>query len=92
MSERKYVYYGEIERFGYTLQCFGRTEEEVRNALIEEYVKSYKKRNNGADPRKAYELMQKESDDYDEDDALYYETFLDELYIDKQEFGHVKWN
>lgn len=92
MSEMKYVYYGEIERFGYTLQCFGRTEEEVRNALIEEYVESYKKRNNGSDPRKAYELMQEESDDYDLCDALYYETFLDELYIDRKELGHVEWS
>lgn len=93
MAARKYVYFSEIERFGYTLRCIGRTEDEVRNAMIEEYVKNYKATNDGADPRKAYELIKSgvdETDEY-EIDASYYETFLEELYVDKVEFGNVKW-
>ena len=91
MAARKYIYFGEIYRFGYTLHCIDTSEEKVRNALIEEYVKTYKQRNCGSDPRKAYELRESGADDYDEEDAEYYKTFLDELYIQRREFGEVYW-
>jgi hypothetical protein len=55
--ERKYIYFSEIERFGYTLQCIALTEEECKKAMVAEYVKVYK-RENGTDPEEAYKWME----------------------------------
>lgn len=85
------VWFCEIERFGYTLQVIGRTKEEAKEAIIKEYVRAYKQQNDGADPQQAYLLKQSGSEEYDSIDAEYFETFLDELYIEKREFGKVKW-
>ena len=97
MANIKYVYYGASERFGYELQCIGLTEEEVRESLINEYVRVYTQRN-GSNPKEAYEWVQEnqdneDMDDYDEysEDAEYYETFIDELFIEKRELGVVEW-
>lgn len=91
MAARKYIYFGEIYRFGYTLHCIDTSEEKVRNALIEEYVKTYKKCNDGADPKSEYELKESGSDEYNSDDAEYYEAFLDDLCIQKRKLGEVEW-
>lgn len=77
MNNKQYVYFGEIERFGYTMHCIGNSEQEVKEALIKAYIESYKKVN-GADPRK--------------DGTDYYDLFLDELYIEKREIGKVYWD
>lgn len=82
MANRKYIYFAEIERFGYTLQCIGFTEEEVRENLINEYIKAYT-RINGIDPRE-----DEETDYFGEN---YFKTFLDELNIEKRELGKVEW-
>ena len=76
-SVGKSYYFAESERFGYTLHCVGATEKEVEQAMIEAYVNAYKDEN-GFDPR------EEEFDDY--------ETFLDELYIEKREYGKVYWD
>lgn len=74
------IWFSEIERFGYTLQCIGNSEKEVLDAMINEYIKVYKKRN-GVDP----------SVEGDADDKEYYEVFLEELCIEKRELGKVEW-
>ena len=100
MAKRKYIYFSEIERFGYTLQCIALTEEECRKAMIDEYVKTYKYENK-TDPKEAYEWMEANKDREDleeldeyyeyETDAEYFSDFLEELYIDKRELGEVEW-
>lgn len=82
MAKRKYIYFAEVERFGYTLQCVGLSEEEVRNAMIDEYIKTYIDRN-GVDPR--------DEDEVDRYGDHYFTVFLDELYVDKREINKVEW-
>lgn len=79
MKNNNYVYFAEIERFGYTLQVIGRTEKECKDAMINEYVRTYKDEN-GVDPRKG-----------DEIDKEYFDTFMDEMNIEKREFGKIEW-
>ena len=83
MAARKYIYFCETDRFGYTLQVIGRTEEEARQAMIEEYIKTYK-RLNGVDPRD-------EDISYYSDYRSYLDVFLEELNVEKREFGKVEW-
>ena len=100
MAKRKYVYFGEIDRFGYTWQCITLTEEECREAMIAEYIRMYKKEN-GTNPKEAYDWMEankvredlEELDEYYdyETDAEYFSDFLEELYIEKRELGVVEW-
>ena len=78
MAKRKYIYFCEVERFGYTLQVIGLTEEETRQAMINEYVKTYTKIN-GFDPREEI------------DERTDYDVFIDELYVSKRELGVVEW-
>lgn len=73
----KTYYFGVAERFDYSLNCIGLSEKEVKTALINKYIEVYKDIN-GVDPR--------------EDGTDYYETFLNELYIEKREFGKVYWD
>lgn len=74
------VYYGQLERFGYTLTAIGRTEREVRKALEKEYVETYISEN-GADPR----------EEFWDDGESYYKVAMDEMYIDEFTFGKVEW-
>ena len=100
MAKRKYIYFCEVERFGYTLQCIALTEKECKRAMIDEYVRAYKQQN-GTDPEEAYEWMRKnknrddieELDEYYEyeDDAEYFKTFLEELNAEKRELNIVEW-
>lgn len=71
------IYYGRSERFGYTMHCIGTSSKEVKQALINEYIKAYKQYN-GVDPRK--------------DGTDYYKIFLRELYIECRETGKVYWD
>lgn len=91
MAKKKYVYFCETERFGYTLQVIGNTEEEAREAMIEEYIRTYKKWNDGANPRQEYLLKEEGSDEYNDEDADCCATFIEELYVDKREYGVVEW-
>lgn len=78
MAQLKYIYFCEIDRFGYTLQAIGLTEREARQAIIDEYIKTYIK-NNGINPRT------------DPDGRYDYNVFINELYVDKREIGAVVW-
>lgn len=40
-TPRDGVWFWELNRFGYYLKVFGRTKEEVFNAMSEEYIKTY---------------------------------------------------
>ena len=80
MAKRKYVYYAEIERFGYTLSTIALTEEEARDAITKEYVDSFKKEN-GKHPSKSIAYG----------DRTYMDIFNDELCVTKREFGKVAW-
>lgn len=80
MAKRKYVYYAEIERFGYTLNVIGLTEEEARDAITKEYVDAFKKEN-GKHPSKSIAYG----------DRTYMDIFNDELCVTKREFGKVAW-
>lgn len=86
MAKRKYIYFAEIERFGYTLQCIGLTENEVRQAMINKYIETYKNINR-VDPS----IPDEEDNEYYEGDYSYYKTFLDELYVEKRELLKVEW-
>lgn len=79
MAKRKYVYFGEVERFGYMLECIGLTEQETKEAMINEYVRAYKNKN-GVDPREG-----------DDEDKKYYNNFIEDLSISKRELGVVEW-
>lgn len=75
------VWLGELYRFGYTLQVVGRTEEEVRDALMREYVRTYKQINDGADP--------KEDEWYDGES--YYDEAVECIELTEMTFGKVEW-
>ena len=83
MAARKYIYFCETDRFGYTLQVIGRTEEEAKQAMINEYLKTYR-RLNGTDPSEDYW-------NYAYDEESYLDVFLEELNVEKREFGKVEW-
>ena len=85
------IYFGEIERFGYNLQCAGNSEAEVRKAMAGEYAAAYKSRNGGCNPEKEY-LKKQEGRLCDEEAADDYTTFLKELCIREMEPGHVEWS
>ena len=74
------IYICELYRFGYDLRVAGNSEEEVRNAMIKEYVKTYKKYN-GTDPKK----------DEDRYGDTYYDAMLNDLNIYKVTLGKVEW-
>jgi hypothetical protein len=96
MASLQYYYFCQTERFGYVLQVAGRTEDEVRTAIINEYVGVYEQEN-GVNPKEAYEFIEEHPDfdeyslDFDYEDAELYRVFLDELYIEKRKFGVVEW-
>lgn len=101
MANRKYIYFSEMDRFGYTLHCISLTEKECREAMIAEYIRRYKYATD-VDPKEAYEWMQANEgkEDIEELDEFYefkdaaedFGDFLEELYIDKRELNKVEWD
>ena len=85
MAKRKYIYFCEVERFGYTLQVIELTEEAARQAIINEYVSTYIKIN-GFDPR-----IKEKFPSYEDDENNDFEVFINELNIEKRELGKVEW-
>lgn len=73
------IYYGELERFGYTLTAVGKTEQDVTRALLKEYKKAYKQWNE----------LARLSDDPEFKE--YYERAKDDLKIIELEFNKVEW-
>ena len=80
MAKRKYVYYAEIERFGYTLSTIALTEKEAKDAITEEYIKAFKDEN-GEHPSKCILPSNR----------TYMDIFNDELFVTKRELGSVSW-
>lgn len=76
------VYLAQLERFGYMLTAVGRTEAEARDAIISKYKEVYV-RENGSDPAKDFF--------HPIDDRSYLQTAMDELFVQKTEFGEVMW-
>lgn len=74
------IWLAELDRFGYTLRVVGRTKEEARDALIKEYVKTYKEWN-GIHPKK----------DIFYGDRSYYDSAVDEICPLELQFGEVDW-
>ena len=81
MSKAKKVYICELERFGYTLTAVGETEEQAKNAIIKEYVKTYKKWNDGEDPRKEERRG----------GVSYYDEMLEDIITYDLPIGKVEW-
>ena len=77
------VWLGELERFGYNLVVVGRTEKEVRDALAEEYIRTYKQINGDeCDPREEYPYYS---------DNSYFDEAMEEAYVREMPFGKVEW-
>ena len=83
MAKRKYIYYGEIERFGYNLQVIGLTEKEVKDAMTKKYIEAFQHENYGKHPAESCFMW---------GNRTYMDVFLDELYIEKRELGKVYWD
>ena len=77
----KKVYIGELERFGYTLTAVDTSKKRVVDALMAEYVETYKDYN-GTDPRR-------EKDDYS--GFTYYRDAKECIEIRELEIGKVEW-
>ena len=75
------VWYGELERFGYTLSVVSKTEKGVRKALMQAYEKTYRNINDDADPRK----------DIDRYGETYYKSAADDVVVWEMPFGRVEW-
>ena len=78
MANRKYIYFCEVEKFGYMLQVIALTKE----AITKEYIKAFTA-NNGTSPKRV-------KTDYS--NRTYYDVFMDELNIERRELGKVVWN
>ena len=81
MPALKYIWIGELDRFGYTLTTVGTTEEEVRDALIKNYISEYKAVN-GTDP-------DEDIDDYT--GSSYLDGAKNDISTDRLECGKVEW-
>ena len=44
------MYYAQLDRFGYTLALVSDTEQNARRTMLDEYIKTYLKRNDGMYP------------------------------------------
>ena len=78
------IYEGTLDRFGYDLKVICNTEKECIDKLLKEYVRAYKQRNGGENPRKeiAYDRHS---------DKTYYEEAKEDIIISEYEIGKVEW-
>ena len=76
------IYVGTLYRFGYDLTCVDKTEKRVVDALIKEYDRTYRKVNDGLDPKKQYSNYSKRSD---------YAVAKSEIGICATTLGKVEW-
>lgn len=79
------VYISELDRFGYTLRAVGKTKREAEDAIINEYVKTYKKWNDGEDPAVT------ESDRFYGDGRTMLEVARDDIQTESAVLGEVEW-
>ena len=77
----KKVYLGTLYRFGYNLQVVAKSEKEVKDLLMAEYLKTYFEWNDGEDPR--------------EEESIYgttlYEEAEEDIEVYECELGKVEW-
>ena len=76
------VWVGELDRFGCTLTVVGQTEEEVTEALMNAYEKTYRDVNDDLDPREETSRWGDKSD---------YESAKEDIYAREMIFGRVEW-
>ena len=81
MAKNNKVYIATVDRFGYDLTVVGRTEKEAKDALIEEYIKVYQKRN-GTSPDEDLHMRSCGS---------YLDYMEEDIEINEYEFGKVEW-
>lgn len=75
------VWLAELDRFGYILRVVGRTKEEAEDALMKEYVKTYRNRN-GSNPKNVSFYGADES---------FYDVALSDMSVTEMPFGEVDW-
>lgn len=85
-NDKPKVYVGKLYRFGYELMAVGFTEKEVRDAIEKEYVKTYKIRNNGSNPKKDIFCYYTNGGS-----GTYYDVAMEEVGIYEMEVGKVEW-
>ena len=81
------IYLGELYRFGYTLTYVGESEEEVKKAIMKEYVKAYKDQNGGRHPSREVDYRYG-------DKSTYYANAKEDIEIRELEMGKgakVEW-
>ena len=81
MAEKKKIFVGFLDRFGYELTAAGFTESEVRKTLTKEYIETFKKYNNGLHPKN--ETLPWGGSSLD--------SALEEMNIWEMEEGKVEW-
>lgn len=77
----KKIYIGSLYRFGYDIQVAAKTEKEVKELLMAEYLKTYLEWNDGEDPR----------EEESEWGNTYYENAEECIEIVEMELGKVEW-
>ena len=77
------VYVGELNRFGYTLSCVGKTKKAVVDAIMASYEQAYRKCNDNLDPRKAHSYRSREKTDYT--------VARNDISVRPMNFGDVEW-
>lgn len=78
------VWVGELDRFGCTMTVVGKSEEDVKEALMGAYEKTYRDLNDDADPRE-------DKDERFYDDKSYYDNALEDIFVRELVFGRVEW-
>ncbi len=71
---------GTLERFDAEITCIDKTQKAVKDAIMKEYERIYKIRNDGIDPRKEHSYR---------DDASDYKIAKEEIYIREIDMGEV---
>ncbi len=78
----KKFFVGTLERFGCTLLCVGETEKDVLAAIMKEYEKAYKSRNDRLSPCKEFSYQPNMSD---------YAVAKEEVYVRELAPCEVEW-
>lgn len=80
-------YLGSLYRFGYNLECIETNKAKCEQAIMEKYEETFKKRNDGLDPRESFEHQEAgwtDNNDYD-----YAKECIEWREYEK---GKVEWN
>ena len=77
----KKIYVGTLYRFGYDIQVAAKSEKEVKELLMAEYLKTYLEWNNGEDPREEESMW----------GGSLYDDAEESIEIVEMELGKVEW-